>query len=569
MWVAEDAYITFRVVENLYQGHGLVYNPGERTEAFTHPLWMAALVVLRGTGLPLHAGSVLLGLTLTLAGIFLLLRSSGGFPIAAVSLCAISGFRDFSTAGMEFSPVFFLLVLFFLSASSLKMRDRPFLFSSLLALLYLTRPELGLMTAYYSVFILVESAGEIFRKGRGALAGEIRRLSQWAAGILVFAGTYQLFRWLYYGDLFPNTYYAKSGLSAYYSQGFKYLASTLIWSPSIWIAAAAALCTPVLHRLRKFLPARMLVPYMRELGVTILLVFYVIRVGGDFMAFRFLLPELSMLALLAHRSFSHFPPARFWRKFLVENDTLAIAGNESWWKIFSFAALLFYIVLAFQPIPYSRGFIADERSVFTMQLQAGPLQLAAGQAHPWGLAGADFKKLQQCLELGEIWITNSQTQARCMKGIGLGYFGFSAGAGVKIFDEQGLPNREVARMTVLYRWRPGHEHYVGLTDVLEKNALFCSSGDPQYDRIMATNAGILINLDKDLLLTLPGISSRLQKLLELKRRGNPIVNRLEEKYRTTIESLAAEERRFAGDPVFLKKSQCWSNFPVSPDRYFY
>lgn len=35
----EDAYITFRFARNLAAGHGLTYNPGERTFGFTSPLW--------------------------------------------------------------------------------------------------------------------------------------------------------------------------------------------------------------------------------------------------------------------------------------------------------------------------------------------------------------------------------------------------------------------------------------------------------------------------------------------------------------------------------------------------
>ena len=38
-WVAEDAYIVFRSVEQLFAGNGPVWNPHERVQAFTSPLW--------------------------------------------------------------------------------------------------------------------------------------------------------------------------------------------------------------------------------------------------------------------------------------------------------------------------------------------------------------------------------------------------------------------------------------------------------------------------------------------------------------------------------------------------
>lgn len=39
-WILDDAYITFRTVDNLVHGLGLTWNVEERVQAFTHPLWM-------------------------------------------------------------------------------------------------------------------------------------------------------------------------------------------------------------------------------------------------------------------------------------------------------------------------------------------------------------------------------------------------------------------------------------------------------------------------------------------------------------------------------------------------
>ena len=39
-WVADDASITFRVVDNLLGGYGLRWNVDERVEVATHPLWL-------------------------------------------------------------------------------------------------------------------------------------------------------------------------------------------------------------------------------------------------------------------------------------------------------------------------------------------------------------------------------------------------------------------------------------------------------------------------------------------------------------------------------------------------
>ena len=42
-WLGDDAYITFRVAWNALHGYGPVFNPGERVQAYTHPLWFLVM----------------------------------------------------------------------------------------------------------------------------------------------------------------------------------------------------------------------------------------------------------------------------------------------------------------------------------------------------------------------------------------------------------------------------------------------------------------------------------------------------------------------------------------------
>ncbi len=39
-WLADDAYIGLRTVDNLVHGQGLTWNVGERVQTFTCPLWI-------------------------------------------------------------------------------------------------------------------------------------------------------------------------------------------------------------------------------------------------------------------------------------------------------------------------------------------------------------------------------------------------------------------------------------------------------------------------------------------------------------------------------------------------
>ena len=45
-WLSDDAYITLRTVDNLVHGRGLTWNPDERVQAYTHPLWMFLLAAV-------------------------------------------------------------------------------------------------------------------------------------------------------------------------------------------------------------------------------------------------------------------------------------------------------------------------------------------------------------------------------------------------------------------------------------------------------------------------------------------------------------------------------------------
>jgi arabinofuranosyltransferase len=54
-YVVDDAYISFRYARNLIEGHGLVFNPGEKVEGYTNFLWV--LIIAMGMKLgadPVH-----------------------------------------------------------------------------------------------------------------------------------------------------------------------------------------------------------------------------------------------------------------------------------------------------------------------------------------------------------------------------------------------------------------------------------------------------------------------------------------------------------------------------------
>lgn len=46
-WLSDDSFITFRVVDNFLNGYGLRWNPLERVQVYTHPLWLFLLIPIQ------------------------------------------------------------------------------------------------------------------------------------------------------------------------------------------------------------------------------------------------------------------------------------------------------------------------------------------------------------------------------------------------------------------------------------------------------------------------------------------------------------------------------------------
>lgn len=544
-WITEDAYISFRSVHNLLSGYGMDYNPGERVESYSHPIWAFLLVVPGLLGFSVPISAFFLGLACSLAAIAILVRRSaihGALPIGVLAMCSVSGFLDFATSGMEFSLALLLLTLFY-SEKKTSLAERPFYFALLLQLLYHTRPETALLYVYYSVFLLIELFQErpYQRREWGRV---IKGCLWWAFPFLLVSGPIHLFRFAYYGEPFSNIYFAKAGFGSYYEQGLKYLLFFIMYAPAFLLVVAGLTAALLTQKGRELLPPRDFWHSIRDIGAAALLIFYVVRVGGDFMAFRLLLPSWVILCLVLDRFFLRLPIAKRWQ--------------------WNFAALLF-LALSFWPVPLTKGFIADERRIF-QSMGAG--RVFESDQNSWALRGAAFRKLQACLGYNPFVIANSMTQARCLRGVGLGYVGVAAGPHVLILDEQGLTDRETARSRVLTRFRPGHEHYNTLDQVIQKGALFCASGEPQYDRAMQSTAGILIRLDPYLLATQPDLEERLTSLKQLKESGSGIIPRLEKRY-GKLEEISAKARALARDPAVMRRQECWAQFDGGPETYFY
>ena len=114
-WIAEDAFILLRSVDQFLAGNGFRWNPHERAQVYTSPLWFLLIIACTYLVKTLYLNVIGLSLLLHVA---LLLTMARLLPTAwrwatAVLLMTLSqGFFDFTASGLEYPLIFALLGLF-------------------------------------------------------------------------------------------------------------------------------------------------------------------------------------------------------------------------------------------------------------------------------------------------------------------------------------------------------------------------------------------------------------------------------------------------------------------------
>ena len=222
-WIVDDAGITFVYARNLVAGHGLVSQPGlPPVEGFSNFLWMLALVPAFLAGLFHPVAVPKLASLALLAGSFVLLDRAlftltGSRPISLVTLLLLavcSPFVIWTVSGLE-NPlyVFLLCLLFRLVVREREDGELPLAAGAVAAGLALTRPEGILFAPLYPLLGLIPFPLSSVPAERGFRTASSKIL-RYSAVFALLLGGFLLFRWSYFGDLFPNTFYAKGGPNA-------------------------------------------------------------------------------------------------------------------------------------------------------------------------------------------------------------------------------------------------------------------------------------------------------------------------------------------------------------------
>lgn len=289
-WVAEDAFITFRAVDNFLKGYGPVWNVGERVQVYTHPLWYALLIV--GIGIFKHHYWVAIALSYgcLMATVYLLLKiAKTGQSIAqaaiALSVLLLSrAFMDYSSSGLENPLLHLLLAGYVLVAIRQQDAAKRFLHTSLIySFVFLTRPD--------GIFIITPASLWMLWQAKQQSGWKCTlKLAAIAAAPAV---AWEAFSLIYYGSLVPNTALAKVNIdyprAVLLEQAKNYFAFNLQKDP---ITLGMVFLSFALVWLNKNLIAKLLMA-----GVALQML-YICYVGADYMLGRFLSPSV-LVAVMA------------------------------------------------------------------------------------------------------------------------------------------------------------------------------------------------------------------------------------------------------------------------------
>jgi hypothetical protein len=312
-WTNDDAFISFRYAENLINGNGLVFNPGEKVEGFSNFLWVITLALFNLLGISSLVISKAISFFISIALILLVIKTARVFglskaysALSALALVLSSSIAYYAMSGLETILYAFLLLLaVYMNKYLEKELDQKYLYAlyGVLLAAALTRPEGILFMLFTSLYHAVQ---KIMKKNYF----KIKTLVKVQAPFYLTYGLFIIFRYLYYSDLLPNTYFAKPqgtfvdpGLSALYTNLTKSLLS------------GSYLLIPILFYLVK---KQYLKTYFYPLFFCFIQLIFM-SYTGDWMAFgRFFLPALPLTLILFFAILDHlkYPVSSSSFKFL-------------------------------------------------------------------------------------------------------------------------------------------------------------------------------------------------------------------------------------------------------------
>jgi arabinofuranosyltransferase len=428
-WVDEDAYITFRSVEQLFAGNGPRWNPHERVQAFTHPLWLVILTSSRLLTHDLFISSLVVSWLCSMAALLGAARLLGNrtrWLILVLLLGSSKSFFDFTSSGLE-TPLAYALLSAYLfvfwrsdaepgASDPLPEYGRDWLILNLiLAALLLVRHDLLFLIgpAHLHAGWRLRTIGTR-RCVEGALLGSLP--------ILVWTG----FSLVYYGFPFPNPVYANLDSGAATPdrlvQGIYYLQALVHDDPLTAFVIGVGIG---LAAFRGGAAARSIAA-----GLALNLA-YVVIIGGGYMTGRLFACSYLVATLMLLRTEPLRP--EILRAALVAATALAI-------------------LLPGSPIMSDRKYVSREANEHGIGDRRGQL-FRISSFHAWRVARQNsiFPNERSTVEGVSFKGTPNIVRAR----ENVGFMGYAAGTEPVIIDLLALADPLLARLPSTEAWRMG------------------------------------------------------------------------------------------------------------------
>jgi len=439
--VTEDAFITFRVVDNVLHGHGLVWNVGERVQPYTHPLWALLLLTASAVSGEIFHTSLGLSVALTLVTVALVVRRARGRLIALWAVLALlfsEAFIEYSSAALENALAHALVAAMVIAWRRFPPASESAWVPALCGgLLVITRHDFAVLVAP-ALLVLFWRA---------------RMRARW---VVLLAGAGPLVLWsafalIYYGSPWPNSAYAKLNNGLSFAEAIT--AAEPYFRDLAKYDAVTALVI-VVATLRGLLQGSW---QMRPLALGLALyLLYLSSAGGDYMGGRFFsTPFVLAVAMLAMNVRLRW----WWSAPIWLALTIGLGLHRGWivWNVHPHTETRRLSQHAWM-YPFT-GWLSSQRTTDFHNM-------------PWsqqGLAARDSKY---------------RVVAKCAVGL----YGFNAGPGVYIVDPLAIADGFLSRLPSKRPAYPGHyeralpEGYVE-TIVADKNLLRDPALAELYDQM--------------------------------------------------------------------------------------
>jgi arabinofuranosyltransferase len=413
-WIAEDAFITFRVIDNILSGLGAVWNTAERVQVYTHPLWLAILLPLVWLFRDPYWAALLLGYAFFIGTLLVLIRLCRPIDWTALGVLTLllmsRSVLDYSSSGLENSLVHFLYATFGFVWLLTNGPHKSLVLGVIAGLLYLSRPDSVVMVLPVLAYCFVED----FRRGP-------RTVVSWLPSLALVLG-WTAFSLFYYGSPVPNTALAKVGTGLSLWRKAELATNYLLWSFKTDPITPAVIVTALL--LGAWTPERRIRLLTAGLGLWGL---YLVSVGADYMGGRFLSGAVVVSAVILVFALRRLalPPLMIWLMALC-----------------SLYSLRFTLL---SPVNFSNRVIAangvaDERGFYYQHLGLLPvLERGNWSSFPW-------------LALGSAIQDKPGLYVSCV----IGMFGYTAGPVPMILDSLSLADPFLARLPSRDNARVGH-----------------------------------------------------------------------------------------------------------------